>query len=301
MDITVSTLHAGIHYQLPEKRRRCPDSLIQMSGFVELETTYEEIADHLNTLGLALYPGYLRSGKESDRLVWSGDDWRAFVNLAPQVGAPVLYVEQMILEEGGLPDEDDDPSGAARESLESHLGETYILVLAYVGHGVVHRMSLRTQWWNDAQDDSGAIVGVDANKEYERLISLAREGSWVLTIAYDPRFYGSKRRADWAVATTDILKELGVTVDPRAPWGPEFRISRWLCDLAGSMIDDVRAVITDRALDDIPNMATQLMTENPEWTSWRVGMREEKAKRLISEKYGWAIPVVVAEVARKKR
>ena len=49
---------------------------------------------------------------------------------------------------------------------------------------------------------------------------------------------------------------------------------------------------------EVPEMAADLTASHPEWWSWRVSHREQEARKVVVERYGMSLPVVVEEVAR---
>lgn len=271
-----------------------------MDALADLDSVYDEVVEHIRSLGLVEYPRPVSGRSEAPRAGWGPDpEWRAFLDLAPLVGAGVVYVVFFRLEEGDLPEIDEGEQPDPR--LASHLGQIFLITLDYVGGGVIHSIVLEASWYTEAQDESGLIAGPDQNEQVHALVDRATSEGWVQRIAEDPRFYGVKKLSDRSSAVILILGELGVVVDRAGGWDAEHRLARWLSDMASSQVDQVRAAVEDRALSEVPELVTQLVSENPDWFSWRVALREQKGKRLVAERYGWAIPVVVAEVARHKQ
>ena len=267
----------------------------------ELDSKYSEIVDHLEALGLTHYPGFLRSGDGCTRVVWNdGDTWKLFIDLASRTGARVVYVHRAVVSARDELEEGEATSGDSVDSLAQHAGETFWIVLAYVAEGVVHRLDLEAQWWVGSSENPTAATRPEAKADIERLKQQAREHDWVRKIAYDRRYYGASRVAERNQAIVEVLVEFGVARDTSGSWGPLSQFAHYLRPEVAEYLDQVKSEVEDQALSEVTDLVAQLMAANPEWLSWRVSTREQKAKRLIVERYGLSMPAVAAEVARRQ-
>ncbi len=108
----------------------------------ELESEYPKIVDHVRSLGLVLYPRRIIADEWSLLVPWGiGSDWKAFLDLAPQIGASTIYVEAVELEDADLPENDEYEPGVPDESLTQDVGEVCMITMAYASSGVVHSRS----------------------------------------------------------------------------------------------------------------------------------------------------------------
>jgi len=164
-----------------------------MTDFDELESTYEQMVDRIDSLGLLVYPRLVRIGQEAPRVVWGMNiDWQGFIDLAPKVGASVVYLCPLTLVESDLLAADDSEEPDPADPLIAHIGKIYELIAIYVAQGVQHRLSMETTWWADANDVPDETTGPDSDAELQRLLEQALREDWVRKIVNDPRYYGAR-------------------------------------------------------------------------------------------------------------
>lgn len=266
-----------------------------------LEELHEAVLHQIKELGLIHYPSSLGLGDSSAALLafWTEDDnWKTFIALASAVGATVVYTGLSVLSAEDIADEEQD-DGTLPESLSGQLGEPVRLTVAYAVGPIVHLWIREASWWQEIDDEQTVLDG-EAGKHNEAILARAAEEGWAHKVAEDPRYYSAHRSGDRIDATDTILREI---------LGMEARDTHWLgSDLsrvaiqlhfrALELVEAVRARVEDRALAEVPEMVSQLSAENADWYAWAYRMRRQKAKRLVTNRYGMNIPAVTDEVAR---
>lgn len=276
----------------------------------DLAEVHRAVLDHIEELGLAHFPSNLGLG--SDKwpafALWTDDEnWKEFLAIAPRVGAKVVYTNLDQLSEDDLLDEQDEGAEAEAEALAAHLGQPFRLSVAYVSGIVVHLWMCETSWWRALLDEQAKSDELDDDaigKLVEPLIARMAEEGWARRIAEDRRFYGAKRTSEQREAGYLILRDLlGAEAhlldapDSRALW-PFRRACAKLMNMAGMEVDSVRAEVSDRALGEVPEMVAQIVAEHPDTPGCGYRLREQRARRLVADRYGMNIAAVTAEVAR---
>lgn len=284
-----------------------------MDNHDDLEAIHQAVLEHIQGLGLVHFPSNLGLGDDKWPVfaLWTADDdWRDFLALAPKAGAHVVYTNLDVLTKDDLPDEEEENVQAKTKSLAlaDHLGEPFRLSVAYVVGVVVHLWMREAVWWQAIEEERAESVELDRieiDKQYKALFARAAEEGWARKIAEDPRVYCAKRPGAQLQACFTVIRELlgdkaGMMEPPRGPARQAYH--RGLNDLLAMVQAEVGAVrveVEDRALSEIDEMVTQLVAENPNWHVWGFRLRQQKAKRLVTDRYGCDIPAVTAEVAKR--
>jgi hypothetical protein len=259
-----------------------------------LQQLAEDMKNHADTIGLFCYPAGFSERALGERIVyWPDADWKTFLSLAPKVGSEVVYISAVADEEGSIYE---DLDGEGEHDSDEHEGEIELVRVAYVGGGVAHVFTKFAEWHFDRISETASLHD-DRQAMYDRFMARAVEQNWARRIASDKRFYTATRNMQ-----RDVVVELLVEMSGESP---EDLVNSWVrrdiftqaVDLSTAVLEELR----DRAFEEVPLIAGELMANNPGWNQMRVGPKEHLAKRAVKDRYGIPMPVVAEEVARYKR
>jgi hypothetical protein len=69
---------------------------------------------------------------------------------------------------------------------------------------------------------------------------------------------------------------------------------------AKRLIPQVKAEFEQEAMNQLSNLAAEVIHRHPDWATFRVGVRESHAKAHLIEMYGTNLPLIMEEIARYK-
>jgi hypothetical protein len=258
------------------------------------EDPIKEIAAEAEKLGLIVFSGplevfgsgFIARGEEEYR-------WHAFLQLGTTLGVDVIYVGTTTL--GEL--EARSPNGDLKKLIEIKGDwEPAKLTIGYVHGGVAHIWTDYANWMPDAE---GAESATDRRfaATLQELRERAREEKWTAELLGIPAFCMVDRSVRCDIAY-GFLREKGiVTTDEDLALD---HLVDWLVYSTTQSVLEMKDVLIDRAVDDVPAMAMELAASNPDWYGLREAVQERKASRLIAERLGYAVPQIVKETARWK-
>jgi len=263
-----------------------------VSRYRSFEDLIKEVDDEAERLGLIVFAGPLE--EFGTALVARGEEGyglREFLQLGAAFGVDVIYVGTKTLAEMQARSPNDDLKKLIDIKGE---WEPAKLTIGYAHRGVAHIWTDYPDWMPDAE---GAESAFDRRLTamLEELRERAREEKWTTELLGIPAFcmvdrslrcdiiYGFLREK--GVVTTDHDRALNHLVD-------------WLVYSTTQSALEMRDILIDQAIDDVPAMTMELTASNPDWYALRVAVRERKASRIVADRLGYAVPLIVEEVAR---
>jgi len=258
-----------------------------------LEELAEEISDAARELGLLVLPAVLDSVGAAATARFEMGDWNAFLEIATALKVGVIYVGTSTL--GSLISRSPD-SGIYDLLEEFDEDESAQLTVGYAMGSVMHLWQQPANWLAAAEEDERA-----AERRSDALLEELRErasaGKWDAELLAIPAFCMVDRPAQFEIAY-DFLREKGVMAED-----DELALDSlvsWLIYTTRQSVHQMRDILMDRALADVPTMANELAESDPQWTKLRVAMKERAASRLVADRLGYPVPLVIEEVARWK-
>lgn len=235
-----------------------------------LTSLARDIAEKAEKLGLAVYPGAVVGiGYAS----WSdSDDWEAFIEWAPKVGAKTLYLAV------------DSESRGFRER---------VLQASYVSDGgLVHTLSVIEQ--TTMAEDELQRVEDEKSARREDLEKRADEEGWGTKILADPRYLGAKSFRTRHAALETLLPEFDPSIRPHKDSGFIIHLHYQL----DARVPAARDEVEQKILESLPTLARELQSENPEWDSWRVPTKVAAAKKYLADRFGHFTAAAAGDLAR---
>lgn len=291
------------------------------AGSDNLTDLWSAFQTALASRGLRLYPGtpLLENDERLAVADWPDEDWGAFLDIAEAVGARLVYAEAVEADRETLDElianiEHYDPDGQhARlvKQLDGHLGDLYRVEAGFMNQGLYHQWATEADWWvaaegllaelrstNEVDDDDDELDGEDEQRRalYDRIES---EG-WVKQIARDRRFIAAE---PWSGEEEQIVAELlgaflNEAIEPRGD--ARSLVHRVSSHARRTFQSEVRQELQDEVMEQVPQLATELAQLHSDWTSTTMPFKEDWAKRLIKERFGYPFPLVAKRIARYK-
>jgi hypothetical protein len=282
----------------------------------ELDRVWSDISETLSQAEVSVFPAIPATRGAGFVAHWPGDTWNVFLSVATQVGARIVYAQRSTFDEDAYQEcvgEDEEEPDAepelARLSLQSRIGSTFQLRLAFSVDGVLHEWKRSSVWWllasfeaetsNEDQFESryGASERIVGDLEKRR----EAEG-WIKAVAEDRRYRELVNGRDRRLFVRAFLAE---RVDNEGDdTTMVMALRRFEFTLAHAADEMLRAVVQPKleseAIENLGAFYEELCRENPIWLGSTVKMRETIARRFLRERYGVPMTLVVDMLARYK-
>lgn len=186
---------------------------------------WSQLEGEVESIGARLYPALLRSGEEfgSPSADWPNDDWRAFLTVARDIGAKLVYGYLYEFTDSQIAvlgvDEEADVAVSVAKEIEKHRGEPFAIDIMFVYESVVHAYHHADGWYDRLSAHSDRVCERRSNDRFKRrndeqMALTNRTDEFADPLAETREFYAAANDQERLAVARRLVPELDAYMQP---------------------------------------------------------------------------------------